>query len=182
VFSVRWVKFLYTIYVNVSLRRSKLMFKVSVSYAPVLRNVALHHWVSGPRGFQGTYHLHLQVFSVFMYLPTLEEGGGSLRNVGNQWPNIATSRSRKLKSSITLLRKSQKSYFLHHVCNSAFLHLQNKNAAFYIQTVFPRHPQSQPTLFLLKDPAADATDAPQPWRLIVQPYEEDDEGFSAFPF
>ena len=30
-------------------------------------------------------------------------------------------------------------------------------------------------LFVLKSPAADATDAPQPWRLIVQPYEEDDE-------
>jgi hypothetical protein len=38
--------------------------------------------------------------------------------------------------------------------------------------------------FLLKGPVADATDAPQPWRLIVQPYEEDgedDEVFSAFP-
>jgi hypothetical protein len=33
---------------------------------------------------------------------------------------------------------------------------------------------------LLKDPAADATDAPQPWRLIVQPYEEDDEVFFCF--
>jgi hypothetical protein len=40
-------------------------------------------------------------------------------------------------------------------------------------------------IYLLKDPAADATDAPQPWRLIVQPYEEDDEDdevFPAFPF
>jgi hypothetical protein len=41
--------------------------------------------------------------------------------------------------------------------------------------------------FLLKGPVADATDAPQPWRLIVQPYEEDDEDddgevFSAFTF
>ena len=27
--------------------------------------------------------------------------------------------------------------------------------------------------FLLKGPAADSTDAPQPWRLIVQPYEKD---------
>jgi hypothetical protein len=35
--------------------------------------------------------------------------------------------------------------------------------------------------FLLKGPAADATDAPQPWRLIVQPYDEDDEVFSALP-
>jgi hypothetical protein len=31
--------------------------------------------------------------------------------------------------------------------------------------------------FLLKGSPADATDAPQPWRLIVQPYEEDDELF-----
>jgi hypothetical protein len=40
--------------------------------------------------------------------------------------------------------------------------------------------------FLLKGPAADATDAPQPWRLIVQPYDEDDdddnEVFSVFQF
>jgi hypothetical protein len=38
---------------------------------------------------------------------------------------------------------------------------------------------------LLKGPVADATDAPQLWGLIVQPYEEDDEDdavFSAFPF
>jgi hypothetical protein len=38
----------------------------------------------------------------------------------------------------------------------------------------------------LKGPAADAADAPQPLRLIVQPYEEDDEDdavfFYAFPF
>jgi hypothetical protein len=37
--------------------------------------------------------------------------------------------------------------------------------------------------YLLKGPAADATDAQQPWRPIVQPYEEDDkddEVFSAF--
>jgi hypothetical protein len=32
-----------------------------------------------------------------------------------------------------------------------------------------------------KGPAADATEAQQPWRLIVQPYKEDDV-FSAFPF
>jgi hypothetical protein len=40
------------------------------------------------------------------------------------------------------------------------------------------------TVFLLKGPAADATDAPQPWRLIVHPCEKDDEDnfFSAFPF
>jgi hypothetical protein len=39
------------------------------------------------------------------------------------------------------------------------------------------------SFFLIKGPAADATDAPQPWRLIVQPYEEDDEVlFSVFPF
>ena len=37
------------------------------------------------------------------------------------------------------------------------------------------------TFFLLKGPAADATDAPQPSRLIVQPYEED-EDFSVFLF
>jgi hypothetical protein len=36
--------------------------------------------------------------------------------------------------------------------------------------------------YLLKGPAADATDAPQPWRFIGQPYEEDDEVFSDFPF
>jgi hypothetical protein len=36
--------------------------------------------------------------------------------------------------------------------------------------------------YLLEGPVADATDAPQPWRLIVQDYEEDDEIFSAFPF
>jgi hypothetical protein len=37
--------------------------------------------------------------------------------------------------------------------------------------------------FLLKGPAADATDAPQPWRLIVQLYKKDNnEAFSAFPF
>jgi hypothetical protein len=29
--------------------------------------------------------------------------------------------------------------------------------------------------YLLKGPAADATDAPQPWRLIVQPCDEDDD-------
>jgi hypothetical protein len=28
--------------------------------------------------------------------------------------------------------------------------------------------------FWVKGPAADATDAPQPWRLIVQPCDEDD--------
>jgi hypothetical protein len=28
--------------------------------------------------------------------------------------------------------------------------------------------------FVVKGPAADATDAPQPSRLIVQPYDEDD--------
>jgi hypothetical protein len=27
---------------------------------------------------------------------------------------------------------------------------------------------------VVKGPAADATDAPQPWRLIVQPRDEDD--------
>jgi hypothetical protein len=32
-------------------------------------------------------------------------------------------------------------------------------------------------LLLLKGPAADATDAPQPWRLIVQPCDENDECF-----
>jgi hypothetical protein len=40
--------------------------------------------------------------------------------------------------------------------------------------------------YLLKGPAADATDAPQPWRLIVQPCDEDedddDDVFSAFSF
>jgi hypothetical protein len=35
---------------------------------------------------------------------------------------------------------------------------------------------------LLKGPSADATDAPQPSRLIVQPYEKDGEVFSVFPF
>jgi hypothetical protein len=35
---------------------------------------------------------------------------------------------------------------------------------------------------LLKGHAADATDALQPWTLIVQPCGEDDEVFSAFPF
>jgi hypothetical protein len=35
--------------------------------------------------------------------------------------------------------------------------------------------------YLLKGPAADATDAPRPWRLIVQPCDKD-EVFSAFPF
>jgi hypothetical protein len=35
---------------------------------------------------------------------------------------------------------------------------------------------------LLKGTAVDTTDAPQPSRLIVQPYEEDNEFFSAFPF
>jgi hypothetical protein len=35
-------------------------------------------------------------------------------------------------------------------------------------------------LFLLKGPVADATEAPQPWRFIVQPYEEDEDFF--FPF
>ena len=41
------------------------------------------------------------------------------------------------------------------------------------------------SFFLLEGPAADATDALQPWRLIVQPYEEDDNDddvFFAFPF
>jgi hypothetical protein len=37
-------------------------------------------------------------------------------------------------------------------------------------------------LFLLKGPVADATDAPQPWRLIVQSCDENYEGFSAFKF
>ena len=37
-------------------------------------------------------------------------------------------------------------------------------------------------IILSKGPAADATDAPQPWRLIVQPCDEDDEVFPAFPF
>jgi hypothetical protein len=36
--------------------------------------------------------------------------------------------------------------------------------------------------FLLKGPAADDMEASQPWRLTVQPYEEDDEVLSAFPF
>jgi hypothetical protein len=34
--------------------------------------------------------------------------------------------------------------------------------------------------FVAKGPAADATDAPQPWRLIVQPYEEDDNDDEVF--
>jgi hypothetical protein len=34
--------------------------------------------------------------------------------------------------------------------------------------------------FLLKGPAAEATDAPQPWRLIVQPRDEDDEVLVCF--
>jgi hypothetical protein len=29
-------------------------------------------------------------------------------------------------------------------------------------------------IYLLKGPAADATEAPQPWRLILQPCEEDE--------
>jgi hypothetical protein len=37
-------------------------------------------------------------------------------------------------------------------------------------------------LFLLKGPAADATDSPQPWRLIVQPFDEDDEVLLLFHF
>jgi hypothetical protein len=36
--------------------------------------------------------------------------------------------------------------------------------------------------FLLKGPVENARDAPQPGRLIVQPCDEDDEVFSAFPF
>jgi hypothetical protein len=32
-------------------------------------------------------------------------------------------------------------------------------------------------IYLLKGPATDATDAPQPWRLIVQPCDEDNESF-----
>jgi hypothetical protein len=36
--------------------------------------------------------------------------------------------------------------------------------------------------YLLKGPAADDTDAPQPWRLIVQPCDEDDEVYSAYQF
>jgi hypothetical protein len=36
--------------------------------------------------------------------------------------------------------------------------------------------------YLLKGPTADATDAPQPWRLIVQSYEKDDEVFLFFHF
>jgi hypothetical protein len=32
-------------------------------------------------------------------------------------------------------------------------------------------------VFLLKGPVADATDTPQPWRLSVQPYNEDEFGF-----
>ena len=35
--------------------------------------------------------------------------------------------------------------------------------------------------FLLKGPVADATDTPQLWRLIVQPYVED-EAFLFFSF
>jgi hypothetical protein len=35
------------------------------------------------------------------------------------------------------------------------------------------------SFFKLKNPAADTIDAPQTWRLIVQPYEEDYEVFSA---
>ena len=35
------------------------------------------------------------------------------------------------------------------------------------------------TIFLLKGRVAQATDALQPWRLILQPYEEDDEVFSS---
>jgi hypothetical protein len=34
--------------------------------------------------------------------------------------------------------------------------------------------------FLLKGPAADATNAPQSWRLIVQPCDEDDEDDEVF--
>jgi hypothetical protein len=38
------------------------------------------------------------------------------------------------------------------------------------------------SLNVSEGPAADATDAPQPLRLIVQPCDEDDEVFSVFPF
>ena len=37
-------------------------------------------------------------------------------------------------------------------------------------------------IIIIEGPAADATDTPQPLRLIVQPCDEDDEVFSAFPF
>jgi hypothetical protein len=38
-------------------------------------------------------------------------------------------------------------------------------------------------LFVVKGPAAEATDAPHPWRLIVQPCDEDDEYDEVFfPF
>jgi hypothetical protein len=36
------------------------------------------------------------------------------------------------------------------------------------------------SIYSLKGPAADATDTPQPWMLIVQPYEEDDKVFFCF--
>jgi hypothetical protein len=35
---------------------------------------------------------------------------------------------------------------------------------------------------LLKGPAADTTDAQQPWRLVVQPYDENDKVFLLFHF
>jgi hypothetical protein len=47
------------------------------------------------------------------------------------------------------------------------------------------HHKEKWEIFLLKGPAADATDAPKPWRLIVQLCEKDDEDdavFYAFPF
>jgi hypothetical protein len=56
----------------------------------------------------------------------------------------------------------------------------------YIKIQFPRHrkhspcPLSRPMcvfFYMLKGPAADATDAPQPLRFFVQPYDEDEQLF-----
>jgi hypothetical protein len=80
----------------------------------------------------------------------------------------------------------------YRICGRLILFLGNEEISCFLylpreerDIVFPVLVSWRTRLFLLKGPAADATDAPQPWRLIVQPYEEydeDDEVFSAFLF
>jgi hypothetical protein len=59
--------------------------------------------------------------------------------------------------------------------------LCGQSAEFLMPNLALRILTSRP-LFLLKGLVADVTNSPQPRRLIVQPYEEDDGIFSAFPF
>ena len=71
-------------------------------------------WVIGPRYFECTYCLHLQIF--FSQPSTLKDRGFTfLRNVGNWFPSAAASYPRVIESNMIL--KDRGSTFLRNVGN-----------------------------------------------------------------